>query len=89
MLAELRQKAQITIPKEIVAKLGLSTGDKLEIYERNGTICMMPVTVYPKSYLDALRGELDSLKAKLASGQQPVFDSVDAMFDKLENPDGV
>jgi AbrB family looped-hinge helix DNA binding protein len=31
MLAELRQKAQITIPKEIVLKLGLNEGDKLEI----------------------------------------------------------
>lgn len=43
MLAELRQKAQITIPKEI-----------------------------------------SGVKAKLASGEQPVFDSVDALFDKLE-----
>ena len=30
MIAELRQKSQVTIPKEIVAKLGLSEGDKLE-----------------------------------------------------------
>ena len=27
MLAELRQRSQITIPKEIIAKLGLSEGD--------------------------------------------------------------
>ena len=31
MLAELRSKAQITIPREIILKLGLSDGDKLEI----------------------------------------------------------
>ena len=31
MLAELRQKSQITIPKEIITKLGLSEGDKLDI----------------------------------------------------------
>lgn len=31
MLAELRQKAQITIPKEIIVKLGLSEGDKMII----------------------------------------------------------
>lgn len=29
MLAELRQRSQITIPKEIIAKLGLSEGDVL------------------------------------------------------------
>ncbi len=35
MLAELRQKAQITIPKEIIVKLGLSEGDKLELLAQN------------------------------------------------------
>lgn len=84
MLAELRQKSQITIPKEIIVKLGLSEGDKLDIFERDGTICMMPVVVYPKKYLDELRGEIDEAKAKIASGEQPVFDSVDALFAKLE-----
>ena len=61
MLTELRQKAQVTIPKEIIVKLGLSEGDKLDIFEKDGSICLMPVVVY-----------------------QPVFDSVDALFDKLE-----
>ncbi len=84
MLAELRQKSQITIPKEIIVKLGLSEGDKLDIFVRDGTICMMPVVVYPKKYLDELRGEIDEAKAKIASGEQPVFDSVDALFAKLE-----
>ena len=36
MLAELRQKAQITIPKEIIVKLGLSEGDKLDVFEKDG-----------------------------------------------------
>ncbi len=84
MLAELRQKSQITIPKEIIVKLGLSEGDKLDIFEQDGTICMMPVVVYPKKYLDELRGEIDEAKAKIASGEQPVFNSVDALFAKLE-----
>lgn len=84
MLAELRQKSQITIPKEIIVKLGLSEGDKLDIFEQDGTICMMPVVVYPKKYLDELRGEIDEAKAKIASGEQPVFDSVDTLFAKLE-----
>ena len=84
MLAELRQKSQITIPKEIIVKLGLSEGDKLDVFERDGTICMMPVAVYPKKYLDELRNEIDEAKAKIASGEQPVFDSVDALFAKLE-----
>lgn len=85
MLAELRQKSQVTIPKEIIIKLGLSEGDKLDIFEKDGAICIMPVVVYPKKYVDELREELDDIRAKIACGEQPVFDSVDSLFDKLEN----
>lgn len=84
MLAELRQKSQITIPKEIIVKLGLSEGDKLDIFEKDGTICMLPVAVYPKKYLEELRDELIEVKAAVASGERPAFDSVDALFAKLE-----
>jgi len=84
MLAELRPKSQITIPKEVVDKLGLSEGDKLEVFEKDGTICLLPVVTYPKKYLEELRGEIDEAKAKIASGEQPVFDNVDALLVKLE-----
>ncbi len=84
MLAELRRKSQITIPKEIIVKLGLSEGDKLDIVEKDGAIYMLPVVVYPKKYLDELRNELGEVKEKISSGEQPVFDSVDALFAKLE-----
>lgn len=84
MLTELRQKSQITIPKEIIIKLGLSEGDKLDIFEKDGSICIMPVVVCPKKYLNELRAEIDDVKVKIASGEQPVFDSVDTLFDKLE-----
>lgn len=84
MLAELRQKSQVTIPKEIIVKLGLSEGDKLDILEKDGAICITPVSVYPKKYLDELREEISAVKAKIASGELPVFDSVDDLFDLLE-----
>jgi AbrB family looped-hinge helix DNA binding protein len=84
MLAELRQKSQITIPKDIVTKLGLSEGDKLEVSEKDGMICVTPVAVYPKNYLRALRDEIGKTKTKITEGKQPSFDSVDALFAKLE-----
>jgi len=84
MLAELRAKSQITIPKELVDRLGLSEGDKLDVYEKGGMICIMPVVVYPKKYLDELREEIEETKSKIASGEQPVFDNVDALFARLE-----
>lgn len=85
MLAELRAKSQITIPKEIVASLGLAEGDKLEIYEKDGVICLMPVAVYPKRYVDELHDEINGLKSDIKSGKKPVFDSIDSLFDKLES----
>lgn len=84
MLAEIRQKSQITIPKEIITKLGLNEGDKLDIFEEDGAIRMLPVVVYPKKYLDKLHSELNEIKSKVASGEQPVFDNIDALFNKLE-----
>jgi AbrB family looped-hinge helix DNA binding protein len=84
MLAEFRAKSQVTIPKELVDKLGLAEGDKMEIYEKDGVICIMPVVVYPKKYLDKLRKEIEDTKAKIAAGEQPIFDNVDALFANLE-----
>ncbi len=47
------------------------------------SICIMPVAVYPKKYLNELREEISDVKAKIASGEQPVFGSVDALFKRL------
>ena len=85
MLTELRTKSQITIPKDIVQKMGLREGDKLEIVEKDGVIELMPVAVYPKKYLDELRGEIEEAKARVAAGEQPVFDN--ALFDMLDGAD--
>ena len=87
MLAELRQKSQITIPKELVEKLGLVEGDKLEIYEQDGIICIMPVVVYPKGYVEKLLRDVEDIRKKVAAGEQPVFDNVDELILCLESED--
>ncbi len=84
MLTVLRPKAQITIPSSIVAAMGLKEGDQLEIFEENGSIRIMPVAVYPKAYVDQLHSEIALLKENIANGSQPVFDNIDALFEKLE-----
>jgi len=58
MLIELRKKAQITIPKEIVVGLGLSEGDTLDVRLVDGVILIEPVTVYRKTYVRTLEREL-------------------------------
>ncbi len=84
MLAELRTKSQITLPKSIVVSLGLTEGDKLEVYEKDGTIYMTPVAVYPKSTITALQNEISQMKKDIRDGKQPVFDNLDSLFDALE-----
>lgn len=64
MLAELRSKSQITIPKKIIERLGLAEGDKLEIYEKDGIICILPIVVYSKKYIDKLKEEIKKNKNK-------------------------
>ena len=35
------RKAQITIPKSIITSMKLNSGDKLEVFERVGMICIL------------------------------------------------
>ncbi|MCL2860621.1 MAG: AbrB/MazE/SpoVT family DNA-binding domain-containing protein [Oscillospiraceae bacterium] len=84
MISELRQKSQITIPKNIISKLGLNEGDKLEISEKDGIICIMPVVVYPKKYLEKLQIEITEAKEKISKKNQPIFKNIDDLIKKLE-----
>ncbi len=35
-------------------------------------------------YIAELRKEIDETRNKIASGEQPIFDAVDALFDRLD-----
>lgn len=84
MLTELRKKSQVTIPKEVVTRLGLKEGDQFEIVEKDGVIHLVPVAIYPKKYVEELKKEMETLKSNILSGKQPVFDSVDELFAQLD-----
>ena len=66
MLLELRARSQITLPKAIVEKFGLTTGDKLNVVERDGSICLIPVAVYPKAYVENLESMFSALDEQTA-----------------------
>lgn len=84
MIATIRKRSQITLPSEIVTRLGLSEGDQLDVMEKDGTIMLFPMTVYPAKYIEDLKKEVSDIKAKIASGEKLVFDTVDALFESLE-----
>lgn len=83
MLAELRTKSQVTIPKELVVKLGIQEGDKLEITEHDGVIHIMPVVVYSKKTVNEFRAQVDEVKERIRNGEQPVFDNIESLLNEL------
>lgn len=51
MLVELKQKSQVTIPNELVKKMNLHPGDKLEVEEKDGKLIITPVVVIPRDQM--------------------------------------
>jgi AbrB family looped-hinge helix DNA binding protein len=49
MITALREKSQITLPKEVVDELEIKKGDNLEIVVQDGKIIITPVLVIDKS----------------------------------------
>ena len=78
MLAEIRGRSQITIPAEIIKKLGISEGDKFDIVEKDGGILLCPVVVYPKDKMAKIAKIIKESEANLS--KQNAFDSVEDLF---------
>lgn len=81
MLAEIRGRSQITIPSEIIKKLGISEGDKFDIMERDGGIFLCPVVVYPKDKIAKIAKILK--ESENDTKKKTVFESVEDMFSDM------
>ena len=78
MLAEIRGRSQVTIPADIVKKLGISEGDKFDITEKDGGIFLCPVVVYPKDKIAKIAKLIQNADGETA--KQTAFESVEDMF---------
>ena len=78
MLAELRGRSQLTIPAEIIKKLGITEGDLFDISERDGGIFLCPVVIYPKNQIEKIAKLIKSSEKEIAD--QQAFDTVGDMF---------
>lgn len=81
MLAELRGRSQITIPAEIVKRLGVSEGDKFEVIEKDGGIFLCPVVVYPKTKMTQIAKMVKNAQNELKD--KPEYSSVEDMFSDM------
>lgn len=84
MLVELKAKSQVTIPKDIVNSMELNQGDQFEVIEDNGKIVLVPVEIYPEHIIKNLKAEVKEIKESIKNGTQPVFDSIDSLFEELD-----
>ncbi len=78
MLAEIRGRSQITIPAEIIKKLGICEGDKFDIMEKDGGIFLCPVVVYPKDKMEKIAKIIKESETDISN--QSAFDSVEDLF---------
>lgn len=82
MITELKQKSQITIPKEIVKELELQPGDMFDISVDDGVIHLVPVVVYPKKYADELNFDIEHAKRNAIFNKNVTLDEVDFLKNK-------
>ena len=54
------------------------------LVEKNGVIYMIPVSIYPKKYVEELEKIAAQTKHGIEDGSIPVFDNVDDMFNSLD-----
>ncbi|MGN0261299.1 MAG: AbrB/MazE/SpoVT family DNA-binding domain-containing protein [Eggerthellaceae bacterium] len=83
MLAELKDKSQVTIPKSVVNELGLARGDMFDVVVDNGAVKLIPVVVYPKAKAEELEALADEARRLSASGDAVVYDDVEDLIADL------
>ena len=87
MLVELKQKSRVTIPAELLKKMKLKTGDKLEIEEQEGRLVITPVVIIPREQLwyYSKEWQKDELKAEqqIREGKVSIATSKSALLKGL------
>ncbi len=81
MLVELRSRSQITIPADILKKIGASEGDIFEVVEKDGGILLLPVVVYPKDKMERIAKLVKEVEEDY--GDLKEYDDVSEMFSEM------
>lgn len=89
MITQLRKKAQITIPQELIKKLNLKAGDNIEINVEDNKLILKPVVVVPKEqawFWDKEWQQAEKQAEKdITNGKVKKFNSAQELFDDLDN----
>lgn len=89
MITQLREKSQITIPKELIRKLNLKAGDSIDIDVEDNKIILKPVVVIPKdqAWFWSKEWQQNEKQADkdIKNGKTKKFNSAQELFDDLDN----
>ncbi|WP_165170530.1 AbrB/MazE/SpoVT family DNA-binding domain-containing protein [Adlercreutzia sp. ZJ242] len=83
MLAELKDRSQVTIPKPVLKELGLEKGDMFDIVVDGGNVVLVPVVVYPKEKAAELEALATQARVAAAAGEAKVYDDVEELIADL------
>lgn len=62
----------------------LNQSDQFKAIEDNGKFVLVPITIYPEHIIKNLKAKLKEIKESIRNGKQPVFDSIDSIFEELD-----
>ncbi|WP_368490470.1 AbrB/MazE/SpoVT family DNA-binding domain-containing protein [Clostridium sp. BJN0013] len=89
MITQLREKSQVTIPKEIMKKLNLKIGDSIDIDIEDNKIVIKPVVIVPKeqAWFWSEEWQQDEKQADkdINNGNTRKFNSAQELFEDLDN----
>ena len=83
MLAELKDKSQVTIPKSVINELGLARGDMFDVVVSDGTVMLVPDVMYPKAKAERLEALAKAARASAAAAEADVYDDVEDLIADL------
>lgn len=87
MLLEIKQKSQVTIPSELMKKLKLKPGDKLEVEEKDGRLIITPVVVIPRDqmwfYSKEWKADEQKVDQQIREGHLKVAENKEELFKDL------
>ncbi len=78
MEAELIDLTKVSIPNEILSKMGITKGDKFEVILKDGVIFLCPIVSYSKDKIVEIENIIDTIDE-----DDKVYDGVDDMFTSL------
>ncbi len=80
MLLQLRDKNQLTLPKELVKKLNLKKDDTFQVVLEDNKIVITPVSVVETKLLEDLKEAFEDIK----QGKVQSHSTVEALFKDLD-----